>query len=180
MVRRVLEVTLDQLAARGFEMLSVPEVAALAGVNKTSVYRRWPTKSDLVRQALTASLEHDQALPSSGDLRTDLLTMTRAAVQLAESPRGMGVMRTLLTESSNAELRSVAASMFRAEQSSGPRRLLARAMARGDLPKDADVKTMLTTIAGALMHRIVVERARVTDAFLERLIDLVLYGVTAR
>ena len=178
MVRRVLEVTLEQLAAQGFERLSVPEVAALVGLNKTSVYRRWPTKADLVRDALSTSMGHAAEVPDTGDLRADLLALARTAVAFVESPQGMAVLRTLFAEGANPEVRRLAASMLRHQEAVGPRLVLKRAIARGALPRGADVKLVLTTVAGALMHRIFVEQVRVTDAFLERLIDLVLVGVT--
>ncbi len=180
MVRRVLEVTLEQLALHGFERLSVPEVAALAGLNKTSVYRRWPTKGDLVREALGASMGHAGEVPDTGDLRTDMLEMARAAVGFVESPLGMGVLRTLFAEGANPEVHKLAGAMLRQHETEGPRRVFKRAIGRGELSEDADVKLLLTTIAGALMHRIFVEQERATEAFLQRLIDLVLFGARKR
>jgi AcrR family transcriptional regulator len=47
-----LDAVIEELAAASYERLSIPDVAERAGVNKTSVYRRWPTRSDLVRAAL--------------------------------------------------------------------------------------------------------------------------------
>lgn len=180
MVRKVLEVTLSQLALHGFERLSVPEVAALSGLNKTSVYRRWPTKADLVREALQSTMEHTNEAPDTGNLRADLLLLARAAVGFVESPQGMGVLRTLLAEGANPEVRQLAASMFQQQETAAPLIVLQRAKARGELSEDADLKLLLTTIAGALMHHILIEQERVTDALLERLIDLVLLGVKAR
>lgn len=179
-VREVFEIALEQLAAQGFERLSLPEIAALAGLNKTSLYRRWPTKVDLVREALTASLGNPDALPDTGDVRSDLLAMARAAVAFVESPMGMAVHQTLLAESTHPEVREIAATISRQQETAGPRLVLRRAIARGDLPNDVDAKLLLTTIAGALMHRVFVEHVRVTDRFLEGLIDLVLFGAKAR
>lgn len=176
-VRRVLTVTLEHLARDGFARLSVPDVALAAGVNKTSVYRRWPTKADLVRDALSSSLGHGEAPPDTGSLRGDMLGLARAALVFVESPTGAGVLRTLLAEGANRELRAMAESIFRAQESANPRLVLQRAVARGELPADVDVKLVLTTVAGALMHRVLIEHARVTDDFLEGLIDLVLGGV---
>ena len=50
----VLEATAEELSRVGYAALRVDEVAERSGVNKTTIYRRWPTKSDLVR----ATLEH--------------------------------------------------------------------------------------------------------------------------
>ncbi len=177
-VRRVLEVVLEQLAAQGYERLSVPEVAARAGLNKTSVYRRWPTKGDLVREALGASLGHAEEAVDTGDLRADLLTLARAAVAFVESPLGLAVLRTLLAEGANPEVKGLAAAMIQQQGSQGPGAIFERAIARGELARSTDVKLVLTTVAGAIMHRILIEQSAVTEDFLMRLIDLVLFGMT--
>jgi len=176
-VRRVLEVTLEQLAAHGYERLSVPEVATLAGLNKTSVYRRWPTKADLVREALGASMGNAAQALESGDLRADLLTLARTAVAFVESPLGLAVLRTLLAEGANPEVKGLAASMIQQQGAQGPGAIFERAVARGELAHSTDVKLVLTTVAGAIMHRILIEQSSVTEDFLTRLIDLVIFGL---
>lgn len=180
LVERVLKVTLEQLARHGFERLSLPEVASLAAVNKTSLYRRWPTKSALVQEALSVSMGHHEVLADSGVLRTDMLNLARGALAFVESPGGMGVLRTLVADGSSPSVRKLAASMWSARDTRGPRELLSRAIARGEISADANIELALTTIAGALMHRVFVEQARVTEASLGALIDLVLFGLVAR
>lgn len=179
-VRKVLEVTLEQLAKHGYERLSVPEVASLAGVNKTSVYRRWPTKSDLVREALHVSMGHGEAPPDTGSLRTDLLALAKAAAAFVESPIGGGVLRTLLAESA-PEVRSLARQMLESQQGTeGHRLVFQRAVERGELAADADVRLLLSTVAGALMHRAFVEEQRLSGEYLGALISLVVDGVARR
>ena len=68
-VEQVLDLALEELARVGYHRLSVPAVAARAGLNKTSVYRRWPTKGALVGAALAGALGHDAPLPDTGALR---------------------------------------------------------------------------------------------------------------
>ena len=179
MVRRVLAVTLEQLAAQGFQRLSVPEIAARTGLNKTSIYRRWPTKTDLVRDALNVSMGHGAELPDTGALRSDLLEMARAALSFVQSPLGTAVLRTLVAEEPDSEMRGIASSMLQ-QEGDGPQALLRRAMTRGELPPDADVELILTAVAGALMQRIFIEGSPVPDVFLQRLIDLVLLGAVSR
>lgn len=176
-MRRVLEVALEQLATHGFERLSVPEVAALAGLNKTSVYRRWPTKADLVREALAASMGHTAEALDSGDLRADLLALARTAVGFVESPSGLAVLRTLLAEGANPEVKGLAAAMLHQQGINGPALVFERAIARGELAQDTDVTLVLTTLAGAIMHCILIEQSPVTEHFLTTLIDMVLFGV---
>ena len=175
-VREVFAVTLRRLGDVGFARLSVPEVAELAGVNKTSVYRRWPTKSDLVREALRASMAHAGPTPDTGSVQADLVVLARRAAAFVESPRGMSVMRMLFAEGANPDVRELAGAMLRETATDAPRAVIARATARGELAPDVDAALVLSTIAGALMHRVFVEQARLSNTYLDRLIGLLLHG----
>ena len=54
-VRGILAAALEELASAGYRALRIEDVATRAGVNKTTVYRRWPTKEDLVRAEADAA-----------------------------------------------------------------------------------------------------------------------------
>jgi AcrR family transcriptional regulator len=177
-VNHVLATAVGQLAAVGFEKLSIPDVAERAGVNKTSVYRRWPTKGDLVRAALEVSMGSAGSVASTGDLRRDLLRAALRAAEFAQSPFGRGAIRMLLAESGTTEVRALASSMLRRQESEGPRALFDRAIARGELPRDTDVQLILSTVAGALMHRAFIERKPLTKGFIRKLVNLVLSGAS--
>jgi len=176
-VLKVMEITLEQLAVQGYARLSIPEIATLAGLNKTSVYKRWPTKVALVRDALSSAMGHTNEAPDTGSFRTDFLALTSFAASFAESPLGMSVMRVLFSEGANPDIRDLATSMLRKQEKMGYVLVFKRAIARGELPKDADIQMALSTVAGAILQRIFVEQSRATNAFLERLVDLVLFGL---
>src|SRR3981081_3051256 len=79
-VRAVLEATLRQLGDRGFAGVSGDEIAKAAGVNKTSVYRRWPSRGALVLAALHTLRDHEPPPPQAGNLRENLIAMLSAKV----------------------------------------------------------------------------------------------------
>ena len=170
-VEQVLDLALEELARVGYHRLSVPEVAARAGLNKTSVYRRWPTKGALVGAALAGALGHDAPLPDTGALRSDLLAFVGAAAAWAETPVGRGVTRMLFADVDDAEVRALVTVIA---ATPGPMPIFTRARARGELPDDADVALTMTVIAGALLQRGLVEREPLTRAFLEQLVDFAL------
>ena len=66
----MLRTTLEVLGDRGYAGLRVEDVAAKAGVNKTTIYRRWPTRADLVIAALTALAAPPQAAETGGSSAT--------------------------------------------------------------------------------------------------------------
>jgi AcrR family transcriptional regulator len=178
-VRAVLDVTLSLLAEVGFERLSIPEVAERAGVNKTSIYRRWPSKDDLVRDALAVAMNHADDPPNTGELRGDLIALARTVAAFTQSRVGTALIRIMLAEGGNPEVRALANAAYSEAGKHGPWIVIQNAMQRGELSVNADPSLMLFTIAGAIMHRVFVEQRDASNEFLIQIVDLVLYGAAA-
>ncbi|MFM2160843.1 MAG: hypothetical protein RLZZ383_355 [Pseudomonadota bacterium] len=176
-VERVLDRTLEELARVGFHRVSIPEVAELARVNKTSVYRRWATKEALVAAALGRAMGHDAPLPDTGSLRSDMRAFALAAAAWVSSPIGIGVTKTLLSAGDDPDIHALVARLMRA-RTHGPQALFARAIARGELVADADTRMAMTVIAGAMSHQLFVEHGALTADFVRRLVDLVVDGLS--
>jgi AcrR family transcriptional regulator len=172
----VLDATLTQLAQWGFERLSIPQIAKMAGVNKTSVYRRWPTKADLVRDALAIPLSHANEAPDTGTLRTDLIALCSTVATFMQSRVGTALIRIMLAEGGNPEVRALANAAYSEAGKHGPWVVIRRAIERGELNSDVEPSLMLFTLAGAIMHRVFVEQRDVPDEFLKQVVDLVLNG----
>jgi AcrR family transcriptional regulator len=179
-VQAVLQVALEQLAQVGFDRFSIPEVAALAGANKTSVYRRWPTKEDLVKDALRAAMGHAEEAVGCGSLRDDLIGLARTLAEFLESSAGRSVMRILLNDGDNAELRAIAISAYGDVSRRAAWIAMDEAVRRGELKTKVEPSTVLFTLAGALIHRVLVEKAGASEAFVEGVVDIVLSGVAVQ
>lgn len=93
-----------------------------------------------------------------------------------QSPVGKSVVRILLSEGSNPELRQLSGMAYQEAGSRGPWKTLASATARGEFQRDIDPSLLLFTTAGALMHRVFVEQQAATDAYVRQVVDLVLSG----
>jgi AcrR family transcriptional regulator len=176
----VLDAALTQLAEAGFERLSIPQVADIAGVNKTSIYRRWPSKADLVRDALAIPMSHAGDAPDTGALRTDLIALAGTVAAFTQSRVGTALIRIMLAEGGNPEVRALANAAYSEAGKHGPWIVIQNAMQRGELSANADASLMLFTIAGAIMHRVFVEHRSVQDEFLKQVVDLVLYGAASK
>jgi AcrR family transcriptional regulator len=179
-VHAVLDATLTQLADVGYARLSLPDVAAAAGVNKTSVYRRWPTKAELVRDALGSAMSHADEAPDTGSLRGDLIALARTVAAFMQSRVGMAVVRIMLAEGGNPDVRALGSTAYQAAGPQGPWLVIQRAVERGELSRSADPSLLLFTIAGALMHRVLVEQRDVPDKYIHQLVDLVLLGAAPK
>jgi AcrR family transcriptional regulator len=177
-VRGVLEATLEELARAGYSALRIEDVAARAGVNKTTVYRRWPTKEELVRAALLSCTAEWTTAPSTGSLRSDLLSIARHMVSLGRSCEGQGLFRMFLAEGPDSELMTIARSLRQAHQAV-PRAVIEGAEARGELAPGIDATLLFSVLVAPIKERLFMEREDVDEAFLVRLVDLLLYGAMA-
>ncbi|MGV3622798.1 MAG: TetR/AcrR family transcriptional regulator [Archangium sp.] len=177
MVEAVYSHALALLAEVGFARFSLPEVAVRAGVNKTSLYRRWPTAAVLVRDALASAMAAPPQFVASGELRADLLNWGRGAVQFSSSPLGQAVFRALLTADA-PELATLAADLR--SRSAVPSALIDAAKARGAVSPSVDSQLVLSMVAGTLMHLLHVERREVDERTLVEVIDVILDGLPRR
>lgn len=175
--KKIFSVTVAELARVGLERLTIPEVARRAGVNKTSIYRRWPTKEALVKAALGESMEHVRELEDTGTLEGDLHGLIRRVADFIESPRGGAMVRLAFVDSGSRSLRRHAAQAWSDAPGAGPFEILARAVSRGELGPKTDFETLLFTMAGAILHRRFVEQAECDDEWIARVTRLMLRGV---
>lgn len=178
-IRKVLAAALSEVARAGYHGLRIEDVATRAGVNKTTVYRRWPTKQELVRDALLSITTETFSVPDTGSLRTDLLAVARRNAALAAKPEHQGVFRIFAAEGEDAELAAIVRALRQAFEAV-PREVLAAAEARGEIGPGVD-HTLLFGVLGATLHWwLFFDRAPVDEALLQRLIDLLLDGALAQ
>ena len=176
--RAILAATRSELAAVGLDGLSVPRVAAAAGVNKTTVYRRWPTREALVAAALQAALhETAEAMVDTGSLRGDLSSLVHLVAARLDSAEGRALVRAGLSEQAAEVVGALSQDPVVREQAE-LMAVITRAAARGEWdpcrhPPDA----VLAMVTGAVMHRMLMERQPVTPEWAEAVVDVVVRGL---
>jgi AcrR family transcriptional regulator len=174
-VEEVLKATLEEIGRSGYEALRMEDVASRSGVNKTTIYRRWPTKLDLVSAAMR-HLAPPPEPPETGSVRSDLLTLLRELVRRAESPIGRGILRMMSNEGTHPEVglvkRAVAADHVRTRSL-----VIERAIERGELPPDTDIDLVVELTFAPVTRRIMHALAAADDDFIEAAVDVVLTGV---
>jgi AcrR family transcriptional regulator len=173
--RAIMRATLEELARSDYGGLSIEQVASRARVNKTTVYRHWPTKADLVRSALSSVAAAHDAGPSSGSLRRDLVTMARVMVEFASSFEGQSLIRLRLLDNPEPELAAIASTLqaTNAEKRAG---IIRQAIARGEVRRDADPALILDMLAGALHFLLFIKKRPVDDRLIGRIVDALLHG----
>lgn len=179
-VHGVCEAALEELVRVGFLALRIDDVAARAGVHKTTIYRRWPTKLDLVRDTLLNFMEtRTPPLPSSGSFRDDLTELARGMSQFFGSMLGQGLMRVMMSEGTDPELGTLCQQIRGAKESAG-RAWVKEAVDRGEVDPSIDAELLFGTLVGSIHNKLFSRNQRVDDLFIGRLVDLLLLGTAPR
>lgn len=177
----ILDAALELLGEVGIDALTIEGVAARAGVGKTTIYRRWASKEDLIA-AVVQRLHTEAPVLDTGDLRADLLALGRAA-EHGDPRRALErVLPHFLSEAStNPELlRTYLETTF------APRlwqlvAMIERAQIRGDVRADVDPLIVFDLFGGALTFGWLIT-GRLTPPppdFVERVVDTLWRGLAA-
>ena len=173
----ILTATRTLLAERGWADLTIAEVAARAGVAKTTLYRRWPGKADLVVDAM-AELFSRLEVVDRGSMLQDALGTVGQYVRLLELPETQAALLALAAEADRDE--SLREKVRR--QVIDPQRRLVyegweRAKRRGEVVGETDVDLLFDMICGTLVHRILIKGEPVDEDYLMRFVSVLLAGL---
>lgn len=181
-VESVLRATLEELAVSGPEGLSVERVAQRAQVNKTSVYRRWPTRAALVAAALeqTAAELGDQLdRPDAGQPAGLVEELTGFMMQVADrltSPGGKALVRAAMQHDAALPINEQLAALGGLPGGDFRR----RASVRGEWRRGLKTEQVLFTLVGALLHRTFLEHAPITRTWARGVVELLVRGIQPR
>lgn len=167
----ILQAVSDALAEGEYHQLTIEDVAARAGVGKSTIYRWWKHKSELVLDAFKQRTAGVFELDASQSLRSNLVQQLTLLVQALNHPVG----RALLVVMANH--RELAADFF--QQYLLPRRkqthqLIQQAIERGELRADYPFDLMLDTLYGPIHYQIIFFNRMPDDQYIQNLVDLAL------
>ncbi|MGW5846594.1 TetR/AcrR family transcriptional regulator [Streptomyces sp. NPDC055254] len=179
----ILAATRDALVELGWSKLTMGDVSARAGVAKTTLYRRWAGKSELVVDAV-AELFDSLELPDRGSLEADIEYVVLRFAELLRRPEARTALMAVVAESTRDEaLRDRIRSAIVDRQ----KRLVVlgreRAQARGELPYEDESVADHTTdlifdvIAGTVVHRALVSSEPVDEFWVATFTALLMHGL---
>ncbi len=183
--RRVHNAVIELYCEVGWAALTLDAVARRAGVGKSALYLRWPTKERLLLDAL-AALSMPLTFPDTGSVREDLLHFARQMFEYYLGTNGLVTFRVSLEAMTHPEL-------LASIQQQGSARILAaraivhRGIARGELPAGTSATLVTDIIAGAVLNHLLATPLNLREPmlkqlerYIENLVDLVLAGVQYR
>ncbi|WP_329001433.1 TetR/AcrR family transcriptional regulator [Kribbella sp. NBC_00709] len=166
------------LLERGFDGMTVDDVAEAAGVGKATIYRRWASKELLANDAMADLFNLEIPDADTGSIAGDLLEVYRTALLFANSERGLAVIRLAVAEA-NRDQRS--AQIYRNVLD---RRIeltedaLDRARSRGERVRStADPVLMVEWMAGVFVVRALTGQPMPPPEDAERLADVTLRAI---
>ncbi|MFC8732074.1 TetR/AcrR family transcriptional regulator [Luteimicrobium sp. NPDC057192] len=172
--RAILAAAVELVGEHGYGPLTVEKIAARAGTGKQTIYRWWPTKADVVMEALVEKADLHIPVPDDGSLSADLRAFLGASVALGRAPQVVAILRALMAE---AQLDEGFGARFRdgfiENRRSALRTVLERAAERGELPPGASVDTLLDVVFGVIWYRVLTGRVMGAESVVDELVALI-------
>ncbi|MEV6766067.1 TetR/AcrR family transcriptional regulator [Streptomyces sp. NPDC051105] len=180
----ILEATRQALVELGWSKLTLGDVATRAGVAKTTLYRRWAGKNELVVDAV-AELFDELELPDRGSLADDIKGVVLQFAAILDRPEAKSGLMAAVAESTRDEaLRE----RIRASIVDRQKRLVLegreRAQRRGELPAQPDpceadrtAELIFDLVAGSVVHRALVSGKPADEEWVHGLTRILLLGL---
>ena len=171
----ILQATIDLLIEVGFTQMSVDAIAARAGVGKTTIYRRYSSKEELIADAIE-SLRQEVVIPDIGSFWGDIDFLIESAAQLTLNPLGKQIVAMIVsTALTNAQFAQMYWTKYLQPRRQAFAIVLKRAKERGELQTDADSDLFFDTISSIMLYASVFPPgAESWGGYVRRLLDFLL------
>jgi AcrR family transcriptional regulator len=160
----ILAAAIELVGEVGFAGLTIEGIAARSGAGKQTVYRWWPSKADVLLDALATKADLYIPIPDEGSYAADLRGFLRASFRLGNDDRVVHVLRVLMAQ---AQIDADFGERFRVSFLQRRRDALAvivdRARARGDLPPVPSADLVADVVFGVIWYRVLSRDQPVDD-----------------
>lgn len=177
--RMVLDAVLSLVTEQGVEAVTMDAVVARAEVSKPAIYRRWPTKQDLILAAAESRVG-PVSVADLGDFRAELHALLMARLEVYRLPGTDRLLVELMSAAARAGTGRSAYATYTSRVTAQTRAILQRGIERGDVRADVDVAAVATLVAAPLVFRLLGEQGPPDARFVDEVVDLVTRAVAAR
>jgi AcrR family transcriptional regulator len=173
----ILDAAASVLGEVGPHGFSVDAVAVRAGVGKATIYRRWPSRAQLLLET-THLATPDIPDPDTGSVREDLVRLTKGLmIKMRDTAAGRMLPAIMAEAAVNPEMRDML-KRFVAERRGRAVTAVIRGIERGELPPGSDPNLIVDLVSGPIFLRLFLTQMPYDRGLVERTVDAVLHGVT--
>lgn len=173
----ILTAAAELVAEVGYAGLSIEGIAARSGTGKQTIYRWWPSKADVLLEALAEKADLHIPIPDEGSYAADLRAFLAASFALGRTPRVIEVLRALMAEAQiNPEFGERFRAGFLRRRRDALGVLVDRALARGDLPPIPRAATVADLVFGLIWYRVLATRDPIDDTQIDELVAVLTAG----
>jgi AcrR family transcriptional regulator len=163
---RILEQLLDLLGTHGYARLTLDELADRSGVAKTTILRRWPSKAAVAAAAVERLALQSVDVPDSGNLRDDIHGLLQSAVDTFARGRGQFVPRLVREAGHHPEIADLLNTVLHTRRQAY-RKVLALAIARGELSPSIDQELLIDLLIGPMWLRLLLTHDPITPEYVD-------------
>lgn len=170
---RVMAAALDQLADEGSAGFTMEAIARRAGASKATLYRRWPSASALLVDAMATTFRPLQT-PPDDDIREEMVALLTLASQMLASGRFPRLMAAIVDLAERDAALATLHAGITAQQRRPMLELVRRAQARGEIASDADPEVIVDMLTAPFFYRRLVAHRPIPTTLARSLVDQVL------
>jgi len=176
----VKQATINLLVADGPTALTLEAVAAKAGVNRTTLYRRWGDKTRLVTWALLETVAEEVPYVDKGSLAADLMVVLSGVNKFLGTTVAKAVMQIMIQDTQTSTDVNGAISEFWDSRFNRMKEVIDRAITRGEHPANLDQDYLVDQLFGPVYLRHITGRGAVSRSYLKTLISDVLARIPSK
>jgi AcrR family transcriptional regulator len=170
----ILKAALELLSKVGFEAMSIEAIATSAGVGKTTIYRRYSSKDELVADAIE-SIREEVLIPDTGNLWGDIDALIENAAQITLTPLGRQAVAMIISSASS----NPGFAQIYWEKYLQPRRqsfaiVIERAKGRNEIPTDLDSGLVFDAMSGIMLYASIFPSTESWTTYVRRALSLLL------
>lgn len=166
----LLAVTLQLLQEHGYDQLTIDAVAGAAHASKATVYRRWPSKAELVLAAFIEGVREVAVAPNTGTLRGDLINLGEVCGE--HGRQHASTIRAVMVEvSRHPALNDALQEQFLKQRKALIQHVLQQAVDRGEITQDVITDELWDLLPGYLIFRSIIPDRPPTRRTVEALVD---------
>jgi AcrR family transcriptional regulator len=153
--KAMLKATLELLGELGFAGMSIDAIASRAGVGKTTIYRRYSSKEELVADAIE-SLREEMVIPDTGSLQGDIDALIQNAAALSFTPMGRQTIAMIISSaSSDSRFAQIYWTKYLQPRQQAFAAVIERAKMRHEVQAELDPSLVFDAMSGIMLYAII-------------------------